>query len=103
MLLEDVAERPYRLDRMWMHLKLAGVLDRVAGFALGDFTLCEEKDADYTAFEVLDELVRAEGKPCVRGFPIGHANVNVPVVLGAQVRLDGASRTLEALEPLVTL
>jgi muramoyltetrapeptide carboxypeptidase len=101
LLLEDVGERPYRLDRMWMHLKLAGLLDRVAGFALGDFTGCDEKDATYGPLEVLDELARAEGKPCVRGLPIGHGDVNHPVVLGARVRLDATRARLEFLEPLV--
>src|SRR5262249_31545829 len=38
LLLEDVGERPYRLDRMWTHLALAGVFDRVRGIALGEFT-----------------------------------------------------------------
>jgi muramoyltetrapeptide carboxypeptidase len=101
LLLEDVGERPYRLDRMWTHLKLAGQLDRVAGFALGDFTGCDEKDASYGAAAVLDELVKAEGKPCVRGLNIGHSDVNQPVVLGAQVRLDAGAGRLEFLEPLV--
>jgi muramoyltetrapeptide carboxypeptidase len=102
LLLEDVTERPYRLDRMWMHLKLAGLLDRVAGVALGDFTGCEEKGADYGPFDVLDELARALGKPCLRGLPIGHEDLNLPVVLGAQVRLDATQRRLEFLEPLVS-
>ena len=42
LLLEDQGERPYRLDRMWTHLQLAGVFARVRGIALGSFTACEE-------------------------------------------------------------
>lgn len=102
LLIEDVGERPYRLDRMFMHLRLAGITTQVAGFALGEFTGCEEKDAPYTAIDVLGELIAQTGKPCVFGLPIGHGTVNQPVPLGARVRLDTAGRRLEFLEGLVT-
>ena len=45
LLLEDVGERPYRLDRMWTHLQLAGIFRKVAGIVLGSFTGCEEPKA----------------------------------------------------------
>jgi muramoyltetrapeptide carboxypeptidase len=98
LLLEDQGERPYRLDRMWTHLELAGVFRRVRGIALGSFTGCEEKDAAYTSAEVLGDLARATGLPCAGGFPVGHGEVNEPVPLGAQVRLDADRRTLTFLE-----
>jgi muramoyltetrapeptide carboxypeptidase len=101
LLLEDVRERPYRLDRMWTHLALAGVFGRVRGLALGDFTECDEPDADYTGREVLADLVAATGLPCVRDLPIGHGEVNMPVALGCRVRLDGTRGTLTPLEPAV--
>lgn len=100
LLLEDVGERPYRLDRMWTHLRLAGALDGVAGVVLGEFTGCEEKDADYTSADVLDELAQALGVPCAAGFVIGHGEVNFPVALGARVRLDGDRQSLTFLEGL---
>ena len=102
LLLEDVAERPYKLDRMWTHLRLAGVFHKVRGIALGSFTLCEEPDADYTSEEVLRELAVATGLPCAAGFPIGHGEVNEPVPLGARVRLDATQRTLTFLESAVS-
>jgi muramoyltetrapeptide carboxypeptidase len=102
LLLEDVGERPYRLDRMWTHLALAGVFGRVRGIALGSFTDCEEKDADYTAADVLRELAVATGLPCAAGFPIGHGAMNEPVALGSRVRLDATGRSLEFLEAAVT-
>jgi muramoyltetrapeptide carboxypeptidase len=102
LLLEDVGERPYRLDRMWTHLELAGVLGQVRGIALGSFTNCEERDADYRAADVLRELAQATGLPCAAGFPVGHGAVNEPVPLGARVRLDAAARTLSFLEAAVT-
>jgi muramoyltetrapeptide carboxypeptidase len=101
LLLEDQGERPYRLDRMWTHLELAGVFSRVRGIALGSFTGCEEKDAPYTGAEVLKDLSRATGLPCAAGFPVGHGEVNEPVPLGARVRLDADGCTLTFLEAAV--
>jgi muramoyltetrapeptide carboxypeptidase len=101
LLLEDVAERPYRLDRMWTHLTLAGVFDRVRGLALGEFTDCEEPGADYSSREVLADLAREVGLPCVAGLPVGHGAVNQPVPLGARVRLDGGAGELWFLEGAV--
>lgn len=95
LLLEDVGERPYRLDRMWQHLKLSGLLSRVAGVVFGEFTGCDEKDAPYTSADVLDELAVELGVPCAAGFSIGHGAVNHPVMLGAEVRLDATAKTLE--------
>jgi muramoyltetrapeptide carboxypeptidase len=102
LLLEDVGERPYRLDRMWTHLELAGVFRKVSGIALGSFTHCEERDGTYTSEELLRELAAATGLPCVAGFPIGHGDVNEPVPLGVRVRLDGAAGRLTFLESAVS-
>ncbi len=102
LLLEDQGERPYRLDRMWTHLQLAGVFARVRGIALGSFTDCEEPAAPYTSAEVLRELAEATGLPCAAGFPIGHGEVNEAVPLGAAVRLDADAATLTFLQGAVT-
>ena len=99
LLLEDQGERPYRLDRMWTHLRLAGVFERVHGIALGSFTGCEEAGASYTSAEVLRELAQSEGLPCAAGFPVGHGDVNEPVPLGVRVRLEADTARLNFLEP----
>ena len=102
LLLEDVGERPYRIDRMWTHLRLAGVFDRVMGLALGDFTDCEDPDGGFTLRDVLYDLVGETRLPCVGFLPIGHDAINVPVALGTRVRLDGGAGTLSFLEPAVS-
>ncbi len=99
LLLEDVGERPYRLDRMWTHLALAGVFRKVRGIVLGSFSQCEEREADYTGAEVLRDLAGETGLPCAAGFSIGHGAVNEPVPLGVRVRLDADLHRLEFLEP----
>jgi muramoyltetrapeptide carboxypeptidase len=102
LLLEDVAERPYMLDRMWTHLHLAGVFQKVRGIVLGEFVRCDDPQQQYTGAEVLKELAVATGLPCAAGFPIGHGDVNEPVPLGVHVRLDATARTLTFLEPAVS-
>jgi muramoyltetrapeptide carboxypeptidase len=99
LLIEDQGERPYRLDRMWTHLQIAGVFARVRGVVLGSFTACEEQGAAYSSADVLRELAEASGVPCAAGFPVGHADENEPVPLGVRVRLDADTRRLEFLEP----
>jgi muramoyltetrapeptide carboxypeptidase len=102
LLLEDQGERPYRLDRMWTHLQLAGVFERVRGIVLGTFTGCEEPGAPYGSAEVLRELAEGTGLPCAAGFPIGHGEVNEPVPLGVRVRLDADAARLSFLESAVS-
>lgn len=102
LLLEDIGERPYELDRMFTHLALTGALKELAGLVLGDFTNCEEKGATYTSQEVLADLSRQLPVPCAAGFAIGHGAVNTPVVLGATVRLDATAQTLTHLEGLTS-
>ena len=98
LLLEDVGERPYRLDRMWTHLALAGVFRQVRGIVLGEFVGCEDKDAEYSSADVLRELAARTALPCAAGFPIGHGTRNQPLPLGVRVRLDAGSRRLTFLE-----
>lgn len=102
LLLEDVGERPYQLDRMWTHLELAGVFRKVRGIVLGSFTGCEERDASYTSEELLRELAMATGLPCAAGFPIGHGDSNEAVPLGVRVRLDAQRHRLTFLESAVS-
>jgi muramoyltetrapeptide carboxypeptidase len=96
LLLEEVAERPYRLDRMWTHLRLAGVLDGLAGVAIGRLDACEEPGADYTAAEVMADLLRELPVPSAMGFPIGHGGENQAVLLGGPAVLDADAGTLES-------
>ena len=85
--LEDVGERPYRLDRMLTHLELAGVAAQVKAVLLGTFERCEEENAGYTAESVIAEVCRRWPVPVVDGFPAGHGERNVPLPLGVEVTL----------------
>jgi len=87
LLIEETGERPYRIDRAWNQLKMSGAFRGIQGVAVGDLVGCEEKDADYTARDVVRDLVSELGVPAAAGFPIGHAAVNQAVPLGVGARL----------------
>lgn len=98
--LEDVGERPYRLDRMLTHLELAGAAHAdtaVAGVLLGEFRGCEEDAASYCAHDVLEERLSRWGVPVVAGFPAGHGLRCRALPLGVRVAIgDGGLQVLEA-------
>ncbi|MEB2344037.1 MAG: LD-carboxypeptidase [Deltaproteobacteria bacterium] len=98
LLLEDVGERPYRLDRLLAQLRSAGKLARVAGIGLGRFERCDEPDGSVSAWEVLREVVEELGVPWVAGLPFGHGAPNLPWPVGARARLDGTRAELQFLE-----
>lgn len=101
LVIEDVNEETYRVDRMLTHLKLAGVLSKLAGLALGAFTLTGNQAVhDKLVAERAFELTEAYGYPLLAGLPVGHIPGNYPVPCGIQARLDGENGRLEALEAL---
>lgn len=99
LLIEDVGEPFYRLDRMTMGLKLGGFLDEVAGVALGSFEACGDgaQDAPDRAAEVVADALGDLGVPIVLGLPIGHRWRDRSVPLGGRVRLDGGAASLQVL------
>lgn len=95
--LEDVAERPYRIDRMLTHLRLAGKLARVAGVVLGSFADCDGTEADDAAAGVFRDFFADAPFPVVAGFPAGHLSENLPLALGLPFRVDTHAGYVEAL------
>ena len=92
---EEVEESMHNIDRQMRILQMNGVLDRCKGIILGEFTDCG-KEFTYESVEaMLHELLKAYNIPVLCGFPGGHGDVNLPLVMGANVtidvRTDGAS------------
>jgi muramoyltetrapeptide carboxypeptidase len=106
LLLEEVGERPYRVDRLLTHLELAGVFDRVAGVMFGDLVGCEEpadsRIASPSAEAVVRERLERLGIPVAIGAPVGHGRRNLALPYGVRVRLDVESGTLTSLEAAVS-
>lgn len=104
LLLEDLNMKPYQVDRALMHLKLAGKLNGVRGFLLGDFPGCEPPaDDGPTVREVVTRILEPLGVPMVWGAPVGHTHrpvLTVPLGVRARLEARGAGR-LDILEPAV--
>ena len=100
--IEEVGEQPYRLDRMLSHLKLAGVLDAVAGIAIGGITEAPGEDGDAVSREVLHDRLGGLGVPVVTGFPFGHFDDNWTLPVGIRARLDADAGSLALVEPAVS-
>lgn len=98
--LEDIGEAPYRVDRMLTQLRLAGVLDRVAGVLLGDFHVGGTSLASEHApmQRVLEERLAHLDVPVACGLPFGHRPRSWTLPFGARAQLEagprGASLTL---------
>jgi muramoyltetrapeptide carboxypeptidase len=89
LLLEDVGERPYRIDRCLAQLRAAGALDGVRGIGVGALTECgDPRYPECDAHDAVLELGRALGVPVVSGLPFGHVDDNRIWPLGARAALD---------------
>jgi muramoyltetrapeptide carboxypeptidase len=81
--LEDTGEPPYRIDRLFLQLKMAGKFKDATGILLGDFS--PENLA--TIKLAVSELIIPEGRPLVVGFPSGHCMPNLTLPLGKRVKI----------------
>ncbi len=103
LILEDVDEDLYRIDRTLAHLRAVGALSHLAGVAIGRFTELRRATSDGAlAFdEVLSHYLLPLGIPAVFGLPFGHIDDQWTLPLGVRARLDAGRGTLEIMEPAV--
>jgi muramoyltetrapeptide carboxypeptidase len=98
--IEDINEPPFRFDRMLTHLLNAGLLQQVAGVAVGLNTGCRDPQAgragEYrqSLEDVLKERLLPLRVPVVTGLPFGHVRYNATLPLGVKATLDGRSGDL---------
>jgi muramoyltetrapeptide carboxypeptidase len=106
--LEDIAEEPYRIDRMLTQLWLAGKLQQCAGIILGQFKNCEAKrvpgfEVSFSLQEVLESRITSLGIPAVYGLPIGHVKSKMTIPLGVMAELDAGNKTFSIMERPVSI
>ncbi|MFY1698986.1 S66 peptidase family protein [Solwaraspora sp. WMMA2101] len=99
LLVEEIGEPPYRVDRMLTQLRRSGVLAGLAGVALGQFTGCADRQGVDVA-QVLGERLGDLGVPVLGGLPLGHGQTPRTVGLGVPATLDTVAGTL-TVEPAV--
>jgi muramoyltetrapeptide carboxypeptidase len=106
--LEDVGEPLYRIDRMLQQLRLAGLLDGLAGVAIGEFTemldpvTAGAADGGASLEALLAETLAPLGVPVAMGLPFGHGVQNWTLPLGVRARLDAGTGSLTILEPAMS-
>lgn len=86
--IEDVGEKPYAIDRMMHNLKMGGVLERLGGLLVGQFSDFEEDPLMHkTVYELIADAVAAYDYPVCFDLPVGHTERNVPLLSGQPVEL----------------
>ncbi len=101
--LEDVGEAIYRIDRMLTQLKLAGILDQLAGFVFGQCTNCGPSGGygALTLETVLQDHIQPLGIPAWSNAEIGHIEPIKTLPLGAMVDIDASTGTITMLEAAI--
>ena len=103
LVLEDVGEAPYRIERMLTHWRLCGALQQLAGLAFGSFSGCDDPEDDrpaerrFSLEQVLRERSSDLGIPVVAGLPVGHTPGNAALPLAVPACLDGDRGVLSLL------
>ena len=104
LVLEEVNEPPYKIDRMLNQLKLSGHLDDPAGVILASWKGCQTKapESSLSLNQVFEEYFGDKTYPVLVGFPSGHIEDQTTLPLGAQAELNSTQKTLRILEDPVT-
>ncbi|MFZ0806813.1 MAG: LD-carboxypeptidase [Candidatus Sulfotelmatobacter sp.] len=104
--LEDIAAKPYQIDRMLMQLKLAGHFDEVRGIVFGEMLDCVQTAGQgYTLEEVVTRIVGDLGIPVAYGVRSGHVtsgNITLPIGVRAKLSVRNGRVALRILEPAVS-
>ena len=100
LIIEDIDEAVYRVDRMMRQLLLAGALGQCAAIVAGDFRppAGETSEGNRSVDEVIAEAAEEAGIPCLAGAPFGHIDDQWTIPLGAVAELDTEARSLHVVE-----
>ena len=100
LIIEDIDEAVYRVDRMMRQLLLAGALRQCAAIVAGDFRppAGETSEGNRSVDEVIAEAAEEAGIPCLAGAPFGHIDDQWTIPLGAVAELDTEARSLHVVE-----
>lgn len=100
--MEDLDEYLYHIDRMMVHLKRAGRLERLAGLVVGQMSGMHDNPVPFGkgAYEIIAEHVLDYRYPLAFNFPIGHEPLNMAVPVGAQLTLEVSATGASLFQPV---
>jgi muramoyltetrapeptide carboxypeptidase len=101
--LEDTCEKAYRIDGMFTHLRLAGILDQIGGLVLGQFDYEADKKEPARIKACLEREAKRIGVPSVAGAPIGHFAGQIVLPQGVDAELDATAGRLSFRAPKVAM
>jgi muramoyltetrapeptide carboxypeptidase len=97
--LEEIREKPYKIDRMLTHLSMATDFTEASGIVCGIFNKCNSEDSDsFTLKEVLLKRLSSLNIPAFYGLPFGHVTNKLTLPVGIKAHLDADKHTLTLLE-----
>lgn len=99
-LIEEVEEPPYNIDRMFAQLRLGKNIYKAKGFVFGHFTDCIDSENDNTYENLIKEYFGNLDVPVIYNFPTGHEFPFINVPIGLKVRLDANKKQIEILEEM---
>ena len=89
LLIEDIAERHYHIDRMMRNLRMSGVLANIGGLVVGQFSDCEDDPLmNQTVYQTIKEVVADYDYPVLFDAPVGHVERNLPLWLNRHTAID---------------
>lgn len=89
LLIEDIGERHYHIDRMMRNMRMSGVLAHLSGLIVGQFTDCENDPLmGCSVYETIKEVVADYDYPVLFNAPVGHVEHNLPLWLNATARME---------------
>lgn len=89
LLIEDIAERHYHIDRMMRNLRMSGVLANISGLIVGQFSDCDDDPLmSQTVYQTIKEAVADYDYPVIFNAPVGHVERNMPLWIHGHTTID---------------
>jgi len=102
--MEEIKEKPYKIDRMLTHLIMSTNFSKAAGIVCGIFNKCDKNQEDVDSFtlkEVLEKRLSPLNIPCYYGAPFGHVINKLTLPTGINAKIDATKQFIKLLEPSV--
>jgi muramoyltetrapeptide carboxypeptidase len=103
--MEEIREKPYKIDRMITHLLMATNIAKASGIILGIFNKCDidkdEIEESYTLKEALYKRLSSLNLPCFYGMPFGHVSNKITLPVGVIAKMNADKQTLTLTEAAV--